>query len=88
MGNCFSDLFTEVKIWYQKTFKFLLGRFLERQSNFQPKYDFFKKIGAINRDMKSKLDFADNHFHSIFRLVDVSPNFAFTTTKKMGDYYL
>ena len=29
-GNCFSDLFTEVKIWYYKTFKFIFGRFSQR----------------------------------------------------------
>ena len=28
--NSFSDPFPEVEIWYQKNFKFVLGRFLER----------------------------------------------------------
>ena len=30
LDNCFSDLFTEVKIWYQNYFEFVLGHFLER----------------------------------------------------------
>ena len=30
LRNCFSDLFTEVKIWLKKTLKSVLGRFLER----------------------------------------------------------
>ena len=30
LGNCLSDLFTEVEFWYEKNFKFVLGRFLER----------------------------------------------------------
>ena len=29
-----------------------------------------------------------NHFHHILRLFDVLPNFAFTTSETMGDYYL
>ena len=34
LGNCFSDVFTEVKVWYQKIFKFVLGRILETESKF------------------------------------------------------
>ena len=34
LGNCFSDLFVNVKIFHEKNFKFVLGRFLERQSKF------------------------------------------------------
>ena len=30
LGNCFTDLFIEVEIWYKKNFKFVLGRLLER----------------------------------------------------------
>ena len=29
-----------------------------------------------------------NHFHNILRLFDVLPNFTFTTSETMGDYYL
>ena len=29
-----------------------------------------------------------NHFHNILRLLDVLPNFPFTTSEMMGDYYL
>ena len=29
-----------------------------------------------------------NHFHNILRLFDVLPNFPFTTSEAMGDYYL
>ena len=29
-----------------------------------------------------------NHFHNIFRLAVVLPNFPFTTSETMGDYYL
>ena len=29
-----------------------------------------------------------NHFHNIFRLFDVLPNFPFTTSEAMRDYYL
>ena len=29
-----------------------------------------------------------NPFHNILRLLDVLPNFPFTTSETMGDYYL
>ena len=29
-----------------------------------------------------------NHFHNILRLLDVLPNFPFTTSETMDDYYL
>ena len=32
--NYFPDVFTEVKIWYQKILKFVLGRILETESKF------------------------------------------------------
>ena len=33
-------------------------------------------------------DFTYNQFHNILRLLEVSPNFPFTTSETMGDYYL
>ena len=30
----------------------------------------------------------DNDFHNVLRLFDVLPNFLFTTSETMGDYYL
>ena len=30
LGNYFPDRFIAVKIWFEKTFKFVLGQFLER----------------------------------------------------------
>ena len=35
---------------------------------------------------ESKLNY--NQFHNILRLLDVLPNFSFTTSETMGDYYL
>ena len=34
LGKCLSDLFTDVEICYQNIFKFVLGRFLQRESKF------------------------------------------------------
>ena len=45
-------------------------------------------IGAVNKDIKRKENFADNRFHNILRLFDVLSNFPFTTSETMGDYYL
>ena len=36
-------------------------------------------IGAINKD---------NHFHNILSLFDVLPNFPFSKSETMHDYYL
>ena len=35
-------------------------------------------IGSVNKDIKTRRNFADNHFHNILRLFDVLPNFLFT----------
>ena len=41
LDNYFTDPLIEVQIWYQKTFEFCPGHFLERESKSQPKYDCF-----------------------------------------------
>ena len=38
--------------------------------------------------MEVKVFSTYNHFHNILRLFDVLPNFPFTTSETMGDYYL
>ena len=43
---------------------------------------------AVNKTYKAKENFSDNHFHNILRLFDVLPNFPFTTSETMRDYYL
>ena len=40
LDNSFSDIFAEVQIQFWNTFKFGPGRFLERLSKFQSKYDY------------------------------------------------
>ena len=40
----------------------------------------------MHEEHKKKLQ--DNHFHNILRLFDVLPNFLFTTSETMRDYYL
>ena len=42
---------------------------------------------ATNKDLKSKENFADNHFHNILRLFHILPNFPFTTSESIRDYY-
>ena len=48
----------------------------------------FLTNSAVNKDIKGKNNFADNHFHYMLRLSEVLPSFPFTTSKMMGDYYL
>ena len=43
---------------------------------------------AINKDIKTKENFAGNHFHNFLRLSDVLPNFPFTKKEIMGVYYV
>ena len=41
----------------------------------------FLTVGAVNKDIKSKIKFADNHCHNILRLFDNLPNFPFMTSE-------
>ena len=43
---------------------------------------------AVNKDKKAKVNCTDNDFHNILRLFDVLPNFPFTISETMRDYYL
>ena len=49
---------------------------------------FFYQLDLLIRTQKAKENFADNHFHNILRLLDVSPNFPFITNETMRNYYL
>ena len=40
------------------------------------------------KTQKAKEDFENNHFRNILRLSDYLPNFHFTTSETMRDYYL
>ena len=44
--------------------------------------------GGIEKDQKYEMGQVYNHFHNISRLFDVLPNFPFTTSEMMCDYYL
>ena len=46
----------------------------------------FLTIKVVNKDIKAKENFADNHGHNILRLFDVLPNFLFTTSETKCDY--
>ena len=49
----------------------------------------FQSRNTIGRLMKTYLHRPIyNQFHNILRLLDVSPNFLFTTSETMGHYYL
>ena len=46
------------------------------------------KFSSKNKNCQFRLKFgACNQFHNILKLFDVLPNFPFTTSEKMGDYY-
>ena len=43
---------------------------------------------TFNKDIKSKENCVNNHFHSNLRFFEVLPSFPFTTIETMRDYYL
>ena len=47
---------------------------------------FFTSL-LVKESVKRK-KITDKQFHNIFRLFDVLPNFSFTTSETMSDYYL
>ena len=49
---------------------------------------FLMFSGGIEKDQKYEMGQVYNHFHNILRLFDVLPNFPFTTSGTMRDYYL
>ena len=42
---------------------------------------------AVNKNIKSKQNFADNQFGNILRLFNVLPNLPFTASETIRDYY-
>ena len=42
----------------------------------------------LTKILKAKENFPDNHCHNIQRLFDILPNFPFTTSETMCNYYL
>ena len=64
--NYISNLFTEVQIWCWKTFKFGLGCVF-RNINWTPSKKWLSLIiRAVNRDKRSKTNFAENHDQNVF----------------------
>ena len=56
---------------------------------FRPGIHFLGKFGPKTRTCQFKLKCGIyNHFYNILRLFDVLPNFPFTTSEMMHDYYL
>ena len=63
--------------WCCSRFSFLTGN------------TFFGKFDLKIQSCQFKVKFDNyNQFHNILRLSDVIPNFPFTTSETMGDYYL
>ena len=48
----------------------------------------FLSISAVNKDMKSKKHFSDNHVYIIFRLSDALANFFLTISETMRNCFL
>ena len=79
LDNYFSDSFTQVQIWYWKTFKFHLRLFIRKISKLQ-------ELLIKTRKINLKQIFADNHGQNILRFFDDFPNFPFTTSETKRDY--
>ena len=46
LGNCFSDIFTDVETWYQINLKFVLGGFLKDKENSSLNMTVFDKYSC------------------------------------------
>ena len=46
------------------------------------------EILVVNRNIKSKRKFRGIQCHNILKCFDILPNFPFTTSETMTDYYL
>ena len=55
----------------------------------RPEIPFLGTFGQKHQNCLFKLKYSTyNHFHNILRLTNVLPNFLFTTSETMRDYYL
>ena len=57
LDNYFPDLFTNLQIWYGKSFKFGLGSFFWKIKWFPAKIWLFSTMKAVNKNIKSKRKF-------------------------------
>ena len=58
-------------------------------SKFTQKGYFWSKTDQVNMAIEFCIfELTYNHFHNILRLFNVLPNFPFTTSETMDDYYL
>ena len=65
---------------------FVLGTNLLKKCIFAPKQKIWKKLHIVIEFNIFKL--LCDHFHNMLRLFHVLPNFLFTTSESMSDYYL
>ena len=85
LENYFPSLFTELQIWYWKSFKFVLGGFFRNIKEILAEVWLFLAIKIVKK-IKSKWNFSDNHVHNILRLFDGWENFPATTSETKLDY--
>ena len=86
MVTTFPTFLAEIEIWHYKLFQVW-----PRSAFSKNKVSFCKKltilsISAVNKDIKSKINFADNDGLNILRLFKSLPNFFFTTSEMKRDF--
>ena len=74
IDNLSDDLITNVKL------------FADDASLFSRVHDLNTPARNLNNDLSKISDY--NHFHKILRLFDVLPNFSYTASETMRNYYL
>ena len=62
--------------------------FLKDKLNSSLNMTLFLKMKLFIKTQQAKGNLADNDFHNILRLFDILPNFPFTTSQTIRDYYL
>ena len=74
--------------YFTKPFKRIINHFFILNTHLQCNFCFLKS-GWRKKYQKGKLGhITSNQFHNILRVFDVLPNFPFTASEMMGDFYL
>ena len=86
LDNYFWTFFTEVQIWYWKTFKFGLRHFFRKVKCFAAKRYLFLAFVAVSKDIKCNRKFY-NHDHDILRIFYTLLNWSVTKREMEHGYW-
>ena len=86
LDNYFSNLFSEVIIWYLKTFKFGPGHFFRKIKIIPAETSLFLTMEAVNEDIKGRKKIEGNDRRNDLIIFDSKSIFLLTTSETKRDY--